>query len=87
MFDDELENFLADVEDVANGHVVDAEHMELMEPLTEVVSELEDELQTFYQTTTRNAIINKMSVTELEDLIRSLKSTTDSIRKLKSAID
>ena len=42
MDDDELEDILADVEDVANGVIVDAEHMELMEPLTEVVSELED---------------------------------------------
>ena len=78
--DDELEDILADVEDVANGVIVDAEHMELMEPLTEVVSELEDELEQFYETETRNAIINKMTVDELNCLIDSIKALTLTIK-------
>jgi len=86
MDDDELEDILADVEDVANGVIVDAEHMELMEPLTEVVSELEDELQDFYTTSTRNAVINKMTVDELKKFIATLKSMTDSIRRLKESV-
>ena len=78
--DDELEDILADVEDVANGVIVYAEHMELMEPLTEVVSELEDELEQFYETETRNAIINKMTVDELNCLIDSIKALTLTIK-------
>lgn len=85
MDDDELEDILADVEDVANGVIVDTEHMELMEPLTEVVSEVEDELQDFYTTSTRNAVINKMTVDELKKFIATLKSMTDSIRRLKES--
>ena len=84
MDDDELEDILADVEDVANGVIVDAEHMELMEPLTEVVSELEDELQDFYTTSTRNFVINRMTVGELKNFIEVLKNVTDSICKMKS---
>ena len=83
--DNDLDDILADVEDVANGVIVDAEHMELMEPLTEVVSELEDdELQDFYTTSVRNAVINNMTVDELKRFIATLKSMTDSIRKMKS---
>ena len=85
MDDDELEDILADVEDVANGVIVDVEHMELMEPLTEAISELEDELQDFYSTSTRNAVINKMTVDELKKFIATLKSMTDSIRKMKES--
>lgn len=59
MDDEQLENFLADIEDVTKGFIVDMEHAELMVPLTEAVSELEDELQDFYRTSTRNAVINK----------------------------
>ena len=85
MDDDELEDILADVEDVANGVIVDVEHMELMEPLTEAISELEDELQDFYSTSTRNAVINKMTVDELKKFIATLKSMTDSIRKMNES--
>ena len=84
MDDDELEDILADVEDVANGVIVDAEHMELMEPLTEAISELEDELQDFYTTSTRNFVINRMTVGELKNFIEVLKNVTDSICKMKS---
>jgi hypothetical protein len=87
MFDGELENFLADVEDVVSGRIVDMEHAELMAPLTEACTDLENELETFYRTSSRNAVINKMMVDELNKLIESLKSTTDFIRKLKSAVD
>jgi hypothetical protein len=83
--DDELENLLADIEDVASGRIIDQEHAELMEPLTEVVSELEDELQDFYMTSTRNAVVNNMSVDELQKFIATLKSMTDSIRRLKES--
>jgi len=84
MDDDELEDILADVEDVANGVIVDVEHMELMEPLTEAISELEDELQDFYTTSTRNFVINRMTVGELKNFIEVLKNVTDSICKMKS---
>ena len=83
--DDELENLLADIEDVASGRIIDQEHAELMEPLTEVVSELEDELQYFYTTSTRNAVVNNMSVDELKKFIATLKCMTDSIRKMKES--
>lgn len=61
-----MDDYLADIEDESNGLIVDMEHAELMEPLTEVVSELEDELQDFYMTSTRNAVINRMTVGELK---------------------
>jgi hypothetical protein len=83
--DDELENLLADIEDVASGRIIDQEHAEFMEPLTEVVSELEDELQDFYTTSTRNAVVNNMSVDELKKFIATLKCMTDSIRKMKES--
>ena len=78
---------LADAEDVAAGRIVDIEHARLMEPLTEACADLENELDEFYTTSVRNAVINKMSVEELQALIESLKSTTGSIRRLKSAVD
>ena len=83
--DEKLDDYLADIEDVTNGLIVDMEHAELMSPLTEVVSELEDELQDFYTTSTRNAVINKMTVDELKKFIATLKSMTDSIRKMKES--
>lgn len=82
--DEELEDFLADIEDVANGLIVDMEHMELMEPLTDAVSELEDELEKFYETRTRNAIINKMTVDDLNRLIDSIKAMTRTIKGFAS---
>ena len=78
---------LADVEDVAAGRIVDIEHARLMEPLTEACVDLENELDEFYTTSVRDAVINKMSVEELQALIESLKSTTDTIKRLKSAVD
>ena len=83
--DEELDDYLADIEDVSNGLIVDMEHAELMEPLTEVVSELEDELQDFYTTSTRNAVVNNMSVDELKKFIVSLRNMMDSIRKMKES--
>ena len=86
--DEELENVLADIEDVAAGRIIDMAHADLMMPLTEACTDLENELETFYQTSARNAVINRMSVNELNELIASMKSMTDSIRALKkSAID
>ena len=85
--DEELENVLADIEDVAAGRIIDMAHADLMMPLTEACTDLESELETFYRTSVRNAIINRMTVDELNKLIESLKSTTDFIRKLKSAVD
>ncbi len=78
---------LADVEDVAAGRIVDIEHARLMKPLTEACADLENELDEFYTTSVRDAVINKMSVEELQTLIESLKSTTEFIRRLKSAVD
>lgn len=80
-----MDDYLADIEDVSNGLIVDMEHAELMEPLTEVVSELEDELQDFYTTSTRNAVVNNMSVDELKKFIVSLRNMTDPIRKMKES--
>lgn len=80
-----MDDYLADIEDVSNGLIVDMEHAELMEPLTEVVSELEDELQDFYTTSTRNAVVNNMSVDELKKFIVSLRNMMDSIRKMKES--
>ena len=69
----ERETMLNDI--IETGVIVDAEHMELMEPLTEVASELEDELQDFYSTSTRNAVINKMTVDELKkDWLRNSRT-------------
>lgn len=86
--DEELENVLADIEDVAAGRIISMEHAELMAPLTEACTDLENELETFYRISARNTVINKMTVDELNELIASMKSMTDSIRALKkSAID
>ena len=86
--EDEIENVLADVEDVVAGHIVDMEHAELLTPLADACADLETELDAFNMTSSRNAIINKMTVAELQTLIASMKSMTDSIRELKkSAID
>jgi hypothetical protein len=65
---------LADAEDVAAGRIVDIEHARLMEPLTEACVDLENELDEFYTTSVRDAVINKMSVEELQALISSMKS-------------
>ena len=83
--DEELENVLADIEDVAAGRIIDMAHADLMMPLTEACTDLESELETFYETTARNAIINRMTVDELNKLIASMKSMTDSIRALKKS--
>ena len=45
--DKELDDYLADIEDVVNGHIIDMFHAELMEPLTDSCAELENELQLF----------------------------------------
>lgn len=82
--DDELDDYLADIEEVANGLIVDMEHMELMEPLTDAASELENELEKFYETRTRNAIINKMTVDDLNRLIDSIKYLTQTIKEYAS---
>ena len=85
---DEIENVLADVKNVVAGRIIDMAHAELMTSLTDACADLETELETFYKTTARNAVINRMSVDELNKLIASMKSMTDSIRELKkSAID
>ena len=81
--DEELENVLADIEDVAAGRIIDMAHADLMMPLTEACIDLESELETFYRTSARNAVVNKMTVDELNELIELLRSTTDFIRKLK----
>lgn len=60
--DDELDDCLFDVEDVASGRIIDMAHAELMTPLTDACADLETELETFYKTTARNAVINKMTV-------------------------
>ena len=82
---DEIENVLADVEDVVAGRIIDMAHAELMTPLTDACADLETELETFYKTTARNAVINRMSVDELNKLIASMKSMADSIRTLKKS--
>ena len=82
--DDELDNFLGDIEDVVNGHIIDMEHAELMEPLTEACSDLENGLQIFYTTTNRNSIINRMSVAELKTLISSMNAMTKTIENFIS---
>ena len=88
MMDEKLGNLLADIEDVAAGHIVDMEHAELMAPLTEACADLETQLETFYETTARDSIINRMTVDELNELIVLMKKMADSIRSLKkSAID
>lgn len=83
--DDELEKCLADIEDVVNGHIIDMEHAELMEPLTEACTDLENELEIFYTTNERNAIINNMTVDELRQFIASLNSMTKNIRNIKGS--
>jgi len=83
--DDELENVLADIEDVTAGRIVDMAHAELMMPLTEACSELENELESFYKTTERNSIINNMTVDELRQFITSLNSMTKNIRDIKGS--
>lgn len=45
--DQELENFLADIEDVAAGRIIDMAHADLMMPLTEACTDLESELETW----------------------------------------
>ncbi|WP_407458141.1 hypothetical protein [Fibrobacter sp.] len=76
---------LADAEDIAAGRIVDIEHARLMKPLTEACADLENELDEFYTTSVRDAVINKMSVEELQALISSMKSMTDSIRAIKKS--
>jgi len=78
--DDELENYLADIEDVVNGHIIDMAHAELMDPLTESCADLENELQMLYTTGKRNSVINKMSVDELKSLIDAMNTLTQTIR-------
>lgn len=71
---------------MTNGLIVDMEHADLMEPLTNAVSELEDELEQFYETSTRNAIINKMTVGDLNRLIDSIKGLTQTIKDYTSRV-
>ena len=82
--DEELETFLADIEDVVNDHIIDMDHAQLMEPLTEACSDLENGLQIFYTTTERNAIINRMSIAELKTLISSMKAMAKTIENFIS---
>jgi len=78
--DDELEDYLADIEDVVNGRIVDMAHAELMEPLTEACCDLENELEQFYSTDSRNAVVNKMTLDDLNSLIDSIKALTKTIK-------
>ena len=82
---DEIENILADIEDVTAGRIIDMEHAELMDPLADACADLRNELDVFDETEPRNAIINKMTVAELIELIASMKSMTDSIRALRTS--
>ena len=79
-----MDNYLADIEDVVNGHIIDMAHAELMESLTDSCSDLENELQKFYMTEQRNTIINKMSVEELKNLIDTMNTFTQTIRTYSS---
>ena len=78
--DDELEDYLADIEDVVNGRIVDMAHAELMESLTEACCDLENELEQFYSTDSRNAVVNKMTLDDLNSLIDSIKALTKTIK-------
>lgn len=83
--DDELEDYLSYIEDVSAGRIVDMAHAELMMPLTDACSELENELESFYNTTERNSIINNMTVDELRQFISSLNSMTKNVRDIKGS--
>lgn len=72
-------------EDVDSGAIVDMEHALLMEPLTKACVSLENELDVFYTTSARNAIINNMTVDELRQFITSLNSMIKNIRDIKGS--
>lgn len=83
--DDELENILADIEDVTAGRIIDMAHAELITPLTDACAELKNELDAFYTTTECNAIVNKMTVDEIREFIASLNSMIKIIRDIKGS--
>ena len=79
--DSELENYLADVEDVVSGRTVDMEHAKMMYSIVDALGELansidwvEDNDQAF-----RNAV-NSRTIDELNQLI-------DEINQMRERID
>ena len=68
--DDELEDYLADIEDVVNGRIVDMDHAQYMYKVVDAVCELENSLEWIHShdEALRKAI-NTRSVDELDKMI------------------
>lgn len=72
--DEELENYLADIEDVVNGRIVDMPHAEYMYKLIDAVSDLEDTLEWIHHNENElRKAINKRSIKELDEMVDAIK--------------
>ena len=79
--DEELESYLADIEDVVNGRMVDMNHAEYMYKVIDAVCELEESLEWIHRNDVElRKAINGRSIKELDEMICSIK-------RMKSKID
>lgn len=71
--DDELEDYLADIEDVINGRIVDMDHAQYMYKVVDAVCELENSLEWIHHhdKSLRKAI-NTRTIDELDKMIEQI---------------
>lgn len=81
MDDDDLEDYLADIEDVVNGRVASMEHAKVMYDMVDAIGDLSDSLDWIVcHDTELRAAVNKRSVEELARMV-------ETIRRMQAQID
>lgn len=81
MDDDELEDYLADIEDVINGRTASMEHAKMIYDIVDAVGDLSESLDwVVCHDTALRAAINKRSIDELTKMV-------ETIRQMQAQID
>lgn len=81
MDDDELEDYLADIEDVINGRTASMEHAKMIYDIVDAIGDLSESLDwvVCHDTKLRSAV-NKRSIEELARMV-------ETIRQMQAQID
>jgi hypothetical protein len=78
--DTDLENILADIEDVVNDRIVDMDHAKYVYKLIDAVCDLEDTLEWIHHNERElHQAINKRSIKELDEMIGAIKQMNSKI--------
>ena len=81
MDDDDLECYLADIEDVVNGRTASMEHAQVMNDIVDAIGDLSESLDwVVCHDTSLRAAINKRSIDELTRMV-------ETIRQMQAQID